>query len=232
MSARNRLSPVWPVAPSRMLSMTVRRARALVSWNVRTIPRRAIRWDLTPPKASPLNVHVPVSGLSKPLIRLKKVVFPAPFGPMSAVIAPRCTSRCSTSTAFSPPNAREMLSHTRIASGLATPGSCSIPANGSLTVVSAFKRQLPSVTEDALWTIDHQQHEPQAHEHETDLTDLHAVHQPVRNVVGSHRLSQRRIRRGEQCPEDHRPNDRPDHRGRATKDQRSEDEERDRRRVE
>jgi hypothetical protein len=34
------LSPRWFGAPSRMFSNTVRRASALVSWNVRTMPRR------------------------------------------------------------------------------------------------------------------------------------------------------------------------------------------------
>ncbi len=40
-------------------------------------------------------------GLSNPVSRLKNVVLPAPFGPISAVMAPRCISRCSTSTATS-----------------------------------------------------------------------------------------------------------------------------------
>ena len=42
----------------------------------------------------PSNAHVPASGLSKPVSRLNSVVLPAPFGPMSAVMAPRGISRC------------------------------------------------------------------------------------------------------------------------------------------
>ena len=45
----------------------------------------------------------PASGSSKPVIRLKNVVLPAPLGPISAVISPRWISACSTSTATSPP---------------------------------------------------------------------------------------------------------------------------------
>ena len=41
-SPRKTPSPRWSVAPSFMFSMTDRRVRALVSWNVRTMPRRAV----------------------------------------------------------------------------------------------------------------------------------------------------------------------------------------------
>ncbi len=76
-----------------MFSMTVRRASALVNWNVRTMPSLAtlcadesdIRW--------PLKCEIPSSGVSNPVSRLKNVVFPAPFGPISAVIRLRSTSR-------------------------------------------------------------------------------------------------------------------------------------------
>ena len=50
---------------------------------------------------APLPAEV---GLSKPVIRLKNVVLPAPLGPISAVMMPRWTSRWSTSTAVMPPN--------------------------------------------------------------------------------------------------------------------------------
>jgi hypothetical protein len=66
----------------------------------------------------PLKVHAPVSGRSKPVSRLKNVVLPAPFGPISAVILPRSISKCSTSTARRPPNVRTTSSATRMASFL------------------------------------------------------------------------------------------------------------------
>ena len=105
--ALTRLSPVWSLAPSIMLSITVIRLRALVSWKVRTMPALAtlgaeVLSSLAPSKdqCAPLPAD---DGLSKPVIRLKNVVLPAPLGPISAVIRPRWTSRCSTSTAVMPP---------------------------------------------------------------------------------------------------------------------------------
>ncbi len=75
-----------------MFSSTDSRARDFVSWNVRTIPRRATLWAGMPATDAPSNVQVPSSGSSKPVSRLKNVVLPAPLGPMSAVIEPRWTS--------------------------------------------------------------------------------------------------------------------------------------------
>ena len=77
-----------------------------MSWKVRTWPIRATLNDGMPESDLPSNVHLPVSGLSKPVSRLKSVVLPAPFGPMRAVIALRGISRWSTSTAVRPPNVR------------------------------------------------------------------------------------------------------------------------------
>ncbi len=88
--------------------MTVIRLSALVSWKVRTMPACAtleaeVLSSVRPSKdqCAPLPALV---GRSKPVIRLKNVVLPAPFGPISAVISPRWTSRCCTSTAVMPPN--------------------------------------------------------------------------------------------------------------------------------
>ena len=55
-------SPVWSMPPSIMLSSTVILDRALVSWNVRTMPRLDIRWATEPPMSTPLNSQVPVVG--------------------------------------------------------------------------------------------------------------------------------------------------------------------------
>ncbi len=88
MAAKKR-SPVWCLAPSRMLSITVMRLRALVSWKVRTMPIRASLYGAVPATWRSLNVQVPSSASSNPVIRLKNVVLPAPLGPMRAVIAPR-----------------------------------------------------------------------------------------------------------------------------------------------
>ena len=117
-SAAKTFSPLWPVAPSRMFSITVSLDSALVSWKVRTMPSRATLCAATPLRRRAVEAtSCPSSGWSKPVSRLKNVVLPAPFGPISAVIAPRWISRCSTSTAVRPPKWRVMSSATRIGSG-------------------------------------------------------------------------------------------------------------------
>ena len=177
-----------------MFSSTVMRDSALVSWNVRTMPRRATLYAETPPSERPSNVQVPSLGLSKPVSRLKNVVFPAPFGPMSAVIAPRWTSRCSTWTATRPPKRRVTPSATRIGSGFGTPGRASRPTSPAAPVwpppdpegtgsgpsaetdraasSAGIERQLLLVAEQALRPEDHQRHQQQAHEDLPDDADL------------------------------------------------------------
>ena len=97
------------------------------------MPARATFAAPTLPIGLPSKTHLAVSAprlkvvgaddaLSNPVSRLKKVVLPAPFGPISAVMAPRCTSTCCTSTAVMPPKRRTTLSTVRIESGLADPG--------------------------------------------------------------------------------------------------------------
>ena len=76
-----------------MFSMTDSLVSALVSWKVRTIPWRARPCDLNLSTSLPLKTTDPVSGRSKPVSRLKKVVLPAPLGPINAVITPRWISR-------------------------------------------------------------------------------------------------------------------------------------------
>ena len=198
--AWNRLSPDCPVAPIRMFSITVSRESTLVSWKVRTMPSRATRYAGMPLRLRPLNDQEPSSGLSKPVSRLKNVVFPAPFGPISAVITPRWISTCSTSTAVRPPKRRTMPSATTRGSGLAAPGWCSTPwsaarastdwsVRGGLTTVGSpawiksgsagIESQLPSISEDPLWSEDHQQHQGQAHEDETHQARLVGRHDPL-----------------------------------------------------
>src|ERR687894_409459 len=122
-SARRKLSPRCPCAPSSMFCSTVRRDSALVSWKVRTTPSRATWCGASMPSGRPSNDHVPVLGWSNPVSRLNSVVLPAPLGPIRPVMPPRCTSRWSTDTAVRPPNVRVTPSTTMAGSGLATPTS-------------------------------------------------------------------------------------------------------------
>ncbi len=112
--------------------MTVSRDSALVSWNVRTMPLRATLCAATFDSVCPSKVQEPSSGRSKPVNRLKSVVFPAPLGPMSAVIALRWISTCWTSTAVRPPKRRTTPSATRIGSGFLAPGTCSTSARAAV----------------------------------------------------------------------------------------------------
>ena len=65
-----------------------RSARGVQSGDVRALEQRC----------------APPSGLSWPLIMLKQVVLPAPFGPISARNSPSSTSKLTSSTACTPPN--------------------------------------------------------------------------------------------------------------------------------
>src|SRR6478752_1401074 len=148
-----------------------------------------------PLRLVPLKDQSPLSGRSKPVSRLKNVVFPAPLGPISAVITPRWISTWSTSTAVSPPKVRRMLSALTIGSGLGAPGSCSTSRSAAraaemstpvafsgvavavLVGVSAgIESQLPPVAEDSLWSEDHQQHQGEPHDDEPHQARLVAVH--------------------------------------------------------
>src|SRR6476661_7549444 len=191
-------TPAWSCAPSIMLSITVIRLRALVSWKVRTMPALAtleaeVLSSFAPSKDQCAPVRAEV-GLSKPVIRLKNVVLPAPLGPISAVITPRCTSRWSTSTAVMPPNARTMWSTTRMGSGLAEPGLASTvlisswrtagsPRPDAVAVMgSDIEPELPLVAENPLRSEDHDQHQRDADHDVGELLGLLAVHDAVRDV--------------------------------------------------
>ena len=66
------------------------------------MPRRAIKAGASPVISRPLNKIWPLLGSKNFVSRLKQVVFPAPFGPMRAWIAPRATLRFTSLTAENP----------------------------------------------------------------------------------------------------------------------------------
>src|SRR5215831_18120874 len=57
---------------------------------------------------------VPASGFTKPVMRLKTVVFPAPFGPMRKTISPSSTWKLTSFVASSPPKRLLTFSNSRI----------------------------------------------------------------------------------------------------------------------
>ena len=72
-----------------MLSITGIAASAFVIWKVRTIPRRAIAYGRLAEDRIAREASRPRRRPGRsPVITLKKVVLPAPFGPISAVIDP------------------------------------------------------------------------------------------------------------------------------------------------
>src|SRR4051812_9648622 len=173
-----------------MFSITDSSASDFVSWKVRTMPMRATLYDGVPATSRPSSCQVPSSGLSKPVRRLNSVVLPAPFGPISAVIAPRCTSMWSTSTATRPPNVRFTPSTTRIGSGLATPGSGATPSVHEVVRASEVTdRHLSPVADDPLWSVDHEEHDRYAHDDEAQRAHLVGVDEPPGQVAGVDRFA-------------------------------------------
>src|ERR1700730_7255584 len=86
-----------------MFSYTVSRGKMLVRWNDRPIPRRQRSWGAIPVTSRSLNTIRPSSGSMCPVIRLKRVVLPAPLGPMHARIEPRGPVNDTPPTAMKPP---------------------------------------------------------------------------------------------------------------------------------
>ena len=75
----------------------------LVIWNERANPALSIRLGATPVTSMPPKRTLPAVGCSAPLIRLNKLLLPAPFGPIKAVIAPCCASKLTWLTAYMAP---------------------------------------------------------------------------------------------------------------------------------
>src|SRR5687767_10264190 len=97
---------------------------------------------------------------------LKKVVFPAPFGPISAVIEPSFTLMVAPSTARMPPNRLTTSSATKIA-----PSRSARASEAGATAVSVTEHHLLPLAERALRPVGHQQDQDQADDHEPQCGD-------------------------------------------------------------
>src|SRR6266498_5642903 len=130
-------------------------------WKVRPIPRCVIscglRLRLQMPKrfvsrtSSPSKTIRPAVGGKIPVTRLKNVVLPAPFGPISPTIRPSSTSRSTSSRAAKPPKRFVTLSASRSAtSGPRRPGVVQLFLHdGALQLrVAPFRREEPLRPED------------------------------------------------------------------------------------
>ena len=76
----------------RMFSRTVISGKISVIWKVRAMPRATRCGDRQARDVSPSSTISPAVGGKNPLIMLKKVVLPAPFGPMTARSSPGAQS--------------------------------------------------------------------------------------------------------------------------------------------
>ena len=65
----------------------------LVIWKLRARPRRLTSYGSMPSIRLPLSRICPLVGPKRPLMRLKSVDLPAPFGPMIATRSPGATAR-------------------------------------------------------------------------------------------------------------------------------------------
>ena len=94
--------------PTIRFSETVMSGNTRTSWKVRTTPRAAMRNGGTPVMSHPSRRMRPSVGGRQPVTRLKSVVLPAPFGPITAEIEPCAIENETWLTACSPPNRLEI----------------------------------------------------------------------------------------------------------------------------
>ena len=83
------------------------------------MPAREIRFGGNPVMSAPLSRMRPEVGRSTPVTQLKKVLLPAPFGPMMARISPRRISRLTLLSAVRPP--KRMVSASVRSTGAVSP---------------------------------------------------------------------------------------------------------------
>ena len=72
-------------------------------WKLRAIPAATIACGRSPSSRRPRNATCPLSGRRKPVITLKMVVLPAPFGPTRQVIRPCSIAKPQSFSACNPP---------------------------------------------------------------------------------------------------------------------------------
>src|SRR4051794_33872318 len=86
-----------------MFSSAVMLPNSRMFWKVRAIPSLVMANRLWPPMLLPLKSTSPDVGAYTPVIVLKHVVFPAPFGPIRPRISPGRMSNDTSSSATTPP---------------------------------------------------------------------------------------------------------------------------------
>src|SRR3990172_9153241 len=97
--------PSWERMATWTFSNTDRRGKVLVRWKDRARPSRQMACGGRPVMSRPLKLMRPASGTRCPVITLKRVLLPAPLGPMIAAISPGSTRRLTPTRAWKPPKA-------------------------------------------------------------------------------------------------------------------------------
>eukprot|EP01136_Pigoraptor_vietnamica_P012860 Opistho-1_new@53223 len=187
----------WPTI---RLSSTVAMSNRVVVWKVRATPRRATSSVRSGTMSRPSNVMLPLVGLMTPPIRLKKVVLPAPFGPMMALILPRSIVVLTSFTAALPPKrlVRFLISST---------AHLRLGLNRGRLGDRLRRHRLPArapahpAADDAVRHEDDQQDQQRPEDQEAVLLqELHVLGQP-----GHHQRAQQRPQQGAQAADQHVP---------------------------
>jgi hypothetical protein len=92
-------------APMPTFSIVVISGNDCTVWLVFVMPFEQILYGGNLEMSSFMNRILPESGLYTPLMRLRRVDFPEPFGPTSPAMVPSLTVRSAFLSAWSPPNA-------------------------------------------------------------------------------------------------------------------------------
>src|SRR3954451_8759104 len=152
-------------APTRMFSRAVMLPNSRMFWNVRAMPSLVIAKRLFPPMLLPLNNTWPDVGAYTPVIVLKQVVLPAPFGPIRPRISPGRRSRDTSARATTPPKRMVTLRSDNSASAGARTVSAADSGTGRPLLelleplVQLLGAHAPARREQALRTEVGQQHE-------------------------------------------------------------------------
>ena len=115
-------------AATRTFSSTLSCGNRFVIWNDFAMPRWAKRCCGSAVMSRPWNRMRPALGASEPEMRLKKVLLPAPFGPMIEVRLPEKKRAVTSASAVKPPKRLPSPSTSRIGAALTgSPSAVSEP---------------------------------------------------------------------------------------------------------
>src|SRR6266480_2755740 len=133
---RRKLEPERDCTASATFSSAEKPGRTELTWNERANPSRARASTGMPVMSWPLNRMLPESGAISPEIWLISVVFPAPFGPMTACSSRGMTSSVRSSVTRRAPN--DLRSFSRRSTGSGTHDS---PRQGAREAKEATARE-------------------------------------------------------------------------------------------